>query len=56
MPVEIKKMVIQAKVADTTAKATPESVPTVLSPEEMQQIVDACVKQVIKMMKREKAR
>jgi len=59
MPVEIKKLVLQAKVADTT-RPTPrlprQSAGSTLSEEEIQRIVDACVKQVLKALNREKAR
>jgi hypothetical protein len=59
MPVEVKKLVIQAKVADRTTPTpsgnmTPEK--STLSEEEMEKIVAACVRQVFKILNREKGR
>lgn len=58
MPVEIKKLVIQAKVADPAPAPVPgvQQAGGTLSPEETQQIVAACVKQVLKVLQREKGR
>jgi hypothetical protein len=55
MPVEIRKLVIQAKVADKQAPTSSIDAPR-LSDEQYQQLVEACVKEVLKILKREKAR
>lgn len=58
MPVEIRKLVIQAKVAETPPKkhSGPAVAPPALSPEEIREIVKLCVKQTLQILQREKIR
>ncbi len=57
MPVEIRKLVIQAKVADGALSAKQKTTPLNESKEEeYQRLLEDCVKEVLKILKREKSR
>jgi hypothetical protein len=58
MPVEIRELIIRARVDDTTATRNGNSLVTTqgLSERELQKIVSLCAEQVMDILKRQKER
>ncbi|MGZ4968104.1 MAG: DUF5908 family protein [Methylobacter sp.] len=55
MPVEIRELVIRAVVKDE-AKQTPDAETALAQPQNQQALIEECVKQVLKILKRKQER
>lgn len=56
MPVEIRELVIRAVVKDEQAQAGDDAATARNEPQNQQAIIEECVKQVLKILKRKQAR
>lgn len=55
MPVEIRELVIRA-VVNSDAKSTPNPIHPPTNPTDQEQLIQECVRQVLKIIKKEKER